>query len=197
MKRLMAALVVLTMVGCGGTDTTRSLEGPSAPPGEEVAVPGTPVTHEPEPPGAPEAGVTQQGLPATLRLQGIDPGAYTALLGQVRSIEIHADGVEREVRLERSRVDLARAGHAWKLATFTIPEGAREVSVSLRFDDFGGYESAEGAGMVDLRVAPLRFTAPAEWFVEHGHAVVHLEVARSLLPRGEGRLLLPSFQVHY
>ncbi|HLT30153.1 MAG TPA: hypothetical protein VK013_08915 [Myxococcaceae bacterium] len=195
MKRLMAALVLLTMVGCG-TDTTRSLDGPTAPP-DEVAVPGTPVAHEPEPPEAPEPGVTQQGLRATLRLQGIGIGAYTAVLGQIRSVEVRVDGVEQEVRLERGSVDLARTGHAWKLATFTIPDGAREVSVALRFDDFGGYESSAGAGMVDLRVPPLRFSAPAENFIEHRHAVVHLDVARSLLDRGEGRLLLPSFQVHY
>ena len=196
MKRLMAALVVLTMVGCGGTDTTRSLDEPTAPPGE-VAAPGTPGAHEPEPPETPEPGVTQQGLRTTLRLRGVDTGAYTAVLGQIRSIEVMVDGVEQEVRLERGLVDLARAGHAWKVGTFTIPDGAKEVSVSLRFDDFGGFESAEGNGMVDLRVPPLRFSAPAESFVEHRHAVLHVDVQRSLLARGEGRLLLPSFQVHY
>lgn len=192
MKRLVAAVVVVTMVGCGGTDTTRSLERDLEAPGDVNAptAPAQPGT----PDDARDEGPTMQAM---LRLRGVDLGAYTTLLGQVRAVEVEADGVRRDVRLEGKVFDLARSEHAWKLATFSIPEDAENVSVTLRFDNFGGWETADAAGFVDLRFAPVRFSAPAAWFSEHGHAVVDMELTRSLRDVGLGRLLMPSFQVRY
>jgi hypothetical protein len=78
-----------------------------------------------------------------------------------------------------------------------VPEGVDRVKVEVEFDDFGGYEEASGAGVIDTRGAPLRFEAPLAYLAERGHAVVHLDLGQSLQAQGEGRLLLPSLDVRY
>jgi hypothetical protein len=73
------------------------------------------------------------------------------------------------------------------------------VNVALSFDDFGGWEGAEGAGVIDARVAPLVFEAPVDALAERGRAVVHLDVGRSLKGAdSEGRRTLrPAMMVNY
>jgi hypothetical protein len=72
-----------------------------------------------------------------------------------------------------------------------------KVRVEVELDDFGGYEGTSGGGVIDTRVAPLRFEAPVTYLAERGHAVVHLDLGQSLQAQGEAKLLLPSLDVRY
>lgn len=186
MKKLLVGVMALTMFGCG-VDSLRRVGGQDAAPPEA-----TPDVTRSPPKGRDAAGVT-----TTLRLQGTDIGAYRAVLAQVRDARVLVDGRPVDVELAGLVMNLARSEHAWPIGTFALPKDAQRVEIQIWFDDEGGYETDVSAGVLDLRIPPLRFDAPASSFAEHSHAVVHLNLNRSLKAQKRDLLLLPDFQVHY
>jgi hypothetical protein len=138
-------------------------------------------------------------LGTELRLRGENLGRYGAALVHVRRISITTpEGQPVPVQLSaRHALDLASAGHSHLLGRFAVPEGVERVWVEVELDDFGGFEDAQGGGVIDTRVAPLRFEAPVEYLSQRGRVVVHLNVERSLVEAGEDRLLLPSMDVRF
>lgn len=140
------------------------------------------------------------GRPFELRLRGDNAAGYGAALVPIRSLRVTTpDGVQLPVRLQARTVDVTAPEHAHLVGQFFVPEGVERVRVALAFDDFGGWEGAEGAGVIDARVAPLVFEAPVDALAERGRAVVHLDVGRSLKSAdGEGRRMLrPRMMVNY
>jgi hypothetical protein len=136
---------------------------------------------------------------AELRVQGDDASGGTLLL-KVREAEVTLNG--RTLLLQRSRVgvlDLGNTAQAWLLGTFEVPTDAQSVHVRIRFDDYGAFEGLRaGAGWVDARTRAIEFDAPVASLGLRGHAVVHLNLARSLFPTGEGQaLLMPVVKVQY
>ena len=140
-----------------------------------------------------------QGPRYELRLKGVNNPGYTSALMQVRGFSVTTvDGQPLPVRLKsRQAMDLTQADQAWLVGLFVLPPGVDRAKVEVVFDDFGGYESASGAGVIDTRVAPLRFEALADDLAQRGHAVVQLDLGQSLAGQGEERLLLPSLDVRY
>lgn len=147
----------------------------------------------------PDFPAEAQGQRFELRLKGVNNPGYTSALVQVRRVSVTTvDGQALPVRLKsRFPMDLTQAEQAHLLGLFLVPEGMDRVKVEVEFDDFGGYEETSGAGVIDTRVAPLRFEAPVEYLHQRSRAVVHLNVARSLAEAGEDRLLLPSMDVRF
>jgi hypothetical protein len=139
---------------------------------------------------------------ATLYLQGVEPGQYTSVLIDIGSLKIAADGKDLAVVFRRGTPDLAAAGST-AIGSFRIPAGAQNVDVTLRLDDWGGFEyggdvSAKGAGDIDVRVPAIHFQAPVSWISQRGHAVVSFDLSRSLVPvAAEHLALVPQFQVLY
>jgi hypothetical protein len=179
MKKLMLSVVgaaALMLGGCEGESRMREVPGPRPDFPEEV-----------------------QGQRFELRLKGVNNPGYTSALVQVRRLSVTTvDGQTLPVRLKsRFPMDLTQTEQAHLLGLFVVPEGVDRVQVEVELDDFGGYEEASGGGVIDTRVAPLRFEAPLAYLAERGHAVVHLDLGQSLRAQGEGRLLLPSLDVRY
>ncbi len=143
---------------------------------------------------------TLPGRPFELRLRGDNAAGYGAALVPIRALRVTTpDGAQLPVRLQARTVDVTTANHAYLVGQFYVPEGVERVSVALSFDDFGGWEGASGAGVIDARVAPLVFEAPVDSLAERGRAVVHLDVGRSLKSADtEGRRMLrPNVMVNY
>jgi hypothetical protein len=140
-----------------------------------------------------------QGQRFELRLKGVNNPGYTSALVQVRRVTVTtADGQALPSRLKtRQALELTNPEHSHLVGRFVVPEGVEKVSVEVELDDFGGYEGASGGGVIDTRVAPLRFEAPVTYLAERGHAVVHLDLGQSLQAQGEAKLLLPSLDVRY
>jgi hypothetical protein len=140
-----------------------------------------------------------QGERFELRLKGVNNPGYASALVQVRRISVTtAEGDSLPTRLKsRQSMDLTNPEQAYLIGRFVVPEGVDRVKVEVEFDDFGGYEDASSGGVIDTRVAPLRFESPVEYLAERGHAVVHLDLGQSLHAQGESRLLLPSLDVRY
>jgi hypothetical protein len=119
------------------------------------------------------------------------------VLVDVRELQVSAGGRALEVEPGQTHLDLTNTGHAWLLGTVRVPDGDDRVDVRLRLDDFGGFESANGAGEIDAR-APIHYSAafgrvapPASSEVT---ALVHVD--RSLVATGAGRrVFLPQLAV--
>ncbi len=140
-----------------------------------------------------------KGFDATLRLRGDNPNGISGLLLGVKDVRVFAGQQELPVSIPKDAVvDLANSGHAWGLGRFTVPPGIDAVRIELQVDDYGGFETAGRAGMVNARTAPISFVATLEDLALHGHAVVHMNVDQSLFDTGNGeRLLLPKVTVRY
>jgi hypothetical protein len=177
-KRMLSVLgaAVLGLAGCGGESRTREARGPR--------------------PDFPEDA---QGQRYELRLKGVNNPGYTSALVQVRRLSVTTvEGEALPVRLKsRFPMELTQSEQAHLMGLFLVPEGVERVKVEVEFDDFGGYEEGAGGGVLDTRVAPLRFEAPVAYLAERGRAVVHLDLGQSLQGQGESKLLLPSLDVRY
>lgn len=147
----------------------------------------------------PESFEELPGLHAELRLMGVNNPDYSAVLVQVRRLTVTTpEGAALPVRLEARRaVELTTPGHAHLVGRFVVPEGVERVAVEVEFDDFGGWEQGGSGGVLDMRVAPLRFEAPVDYLTRRGRAVVHLDLEQSLVALGEGKLLQPALDVRH
>ncbi len=132
-----------------------------------------------------------------LRLKGAEVADYSQILVMVDAVEVLIDGRPARFELREEVINLAQVTHAWKVGTFRLPDAAREVEIALRFGPTAGTIGNAGAGTIDLRTAPLRFHSASGHLRFNQHAVVHLDVARSLVSRDTHPLLLPNFSVHY
>jgi hypothetical protein len=136
---------------------------------------------------------------AELRVRGSDTQGGSVFL-KVREVEVTLNGRSLAVQASRMGVlDLGNTAQAWLLGTFEVPTSAEAVHVRIRFDDYGAFQGgASGAGSVDARTRAIEFDAPVQSLALRGHAVVQLDVQRSLLPTAAGRgLLLPVVKVQY
>jgi hypothetical protein len=133
-----------------------------------------------------------------LRMLGVDQGNLSAALLSVSSVTATADGLSLEVVPAYDTVDLTANRQAWLLGRVLVPKGVESVDLTVRFDDAGGFESRLGNGMVDSRRAVVSWRAPVAWLRTNGHAVIHLDLQRSLVVTGpEARRLIPSAAIHY
>jgi hypothetical protein len=134
-----------------------------------------------------------------LRLRGIAPASYQAVLLDVKNVAVAADDVALDVSPPSTRFDLADSTQGWSFGEVDVPAGARNVHVSLTFDDFGGFQDAAGAaGDIDSRTIPVEIDATMADVATHGKMIVQLDVGRSLLAvAADRRLLLPSLSVAY
>ncbi len=148
--------------------------------------------------GGDYASPPRETVHVQLRLRGIASSQYTNVLLDVDRVSVAADGQALAVTPPQSRMDLSDTTIGWVAGEFDVPAGARNVQVALRFDEFGGYEGAGGAGAIDARTVPVKLEAEVAELAIHNKMVVQLDVGRSLVAAGaERRLLLPYLSVAY
>ncbi len=188
--RGLCALAVLA-TACGVPPPDDARRAPEAV--VEVDDPGTP--------SKPDTGAEESPVPSTrmeLRLLGTHAQEGSTLLVAVRELRVTHAGKALPVEVAKLPMDVANGQHAWLAGSFQVPQGAQTVQVTLVLDTDGGFEDASGSGEVDVRGAPLRFEAPVKSLNTRRRAVVHLDVARSLLDGGaERKVLLPQYGVSY
>ncbi|MBJ6765919.1 hypothetical protein JGU66_34625 [Myxococcaceae bacterium JPH2] len=149
------------------------------------------------PDGSPEETEVIPGQRFELRLRGTSTEGYDKLEVPIRDISVTGNGSPIRVQLAQHQVDLANSDHAPLVGYFYVPDGVERVRVTLQLQGLGEYTQGEKVGAIDARVAPIHFDAPVRELAQRGRAVVQLDVARSLIVKGEHRLLLPNGVVNY
>ena len=130
-----------------------------------------------------------------IRLVGDDTQSADAFLVRVRRLRAIADRHVLPVTIEHDAVDLAYEGNAWLIGTVKVPKHAKKVHFLLELDDFGAFEAMNNGSGVDTHALPISWTSEVDWLRHRGHTVVHLDVARSLVPENDGLRLVPQLQV--
>lgn len=134
-----------------------------------------------------------------LRLRGENGFDYSAAWLGVREVAFGVDGkrIPSETAVAAA-FDVSTDGQAWLVGKFDVPDDATAVDVVLRFDSYGAYETAYEVGAIDARGPALHFTAPVSSLKLRGRAVIHLDLAQSLVRTDAGdRMLLRNYLVKY
>ena len=186
---LLLSLALLAACGQGTGHTTQGGGATPTSPTAPAAPTATPVL-------TPEPSTTVSR--AFIRMLGTDNPGYDALLADVAKVTVEVDGTA--VALDYSgvqRMDLTNLGQAWRVASFAMPPPGSTVHVTVALDDPAIWERAGSSGELDTCGKPIEFTAPAEWFALRGHAVIVLDLGRSIAGPTDAPVLLPNLQVMY
>lgn len=140
-----------------------------------------------------------QTVMTDLRIRGSNGAAFHGVLLRAHQLRIAIDGVDVPYTVHAEEVDVANAGHAWKLATFEMPQGARFVQVLLDIDDeSGSFVGLDDAGKVIAPGAPIYFESPASLVARQAKVVLDLDLGRSLVANSSAELeMVPVFRIHY
>ena len=147
---------------------------------------------------APKPSSEPIAMNADVRLLGTNADYFSTVLLSVKDLTITDGARALEVTPGQARFDLTNTGQAWLAGTVAIPVGVDRIHVALTLDDFGGWETADGAGDIDARAAKISFDADVSWFEPRKMATVRLDVGSSLVLWRDGtRVLMPTLDVAY
>jgi hypothetical protein len=131
-----------------------------------------------------------------LRLQGVDAGDLESLLLRVKGVEVRANGMVLANTVMTSQMDLTVATQAFLLTTFKAPPGVDEVQVAVAL----GSATAvlpKGAFDVDLKCEVIRLNLRVKLLEQRHHAVIRLDLARSLAKPGTNMAFAPHLHLVY
>jgi len=192
MKALVAACV--WAVGCGGGN------GPEAQGLKGSAVQGGVDTGSGSGGGSGGDTSSNPGSAAErsleLRLQGMDAGGLESLFLRVKGVEVRANGMVLANALMTSQMDLTVANNAFLLTTFKAPAGVEEVEVAVALDSATAVMPKESFD-VDLQCEVIRLNAKVKLLEQRHHAVIFLDLARSLGKVGTNMAFAPHLHLVY
>jgi len=193
MKALVAGCLVAA--GCGGGDRpgTQGLKQSAAQGNGGDSDPGS---------GGGSGGDTGSGPGATadraddIRLLGVNAGDLESFLFRVKAVEVRANGMVLANTLMTSQMDLTTATNAFLLTSFKAPAGVEEVEVIVALDSATAVLPANSLD-IDMSCQMLRLKAKVKLVEQHHHAVIVLDLARSLGKVGAGMGFAPHLQLVY
>lgn len=136
----------------------------------------------------------------TLRLLGVNPGPLTAFHLAVSGASFARDGAAPVDGLGAQTLDLLSA-HAWRLGTFSYPEGAMAALATVELA--GGHATTAGGEVAFGQcLAPLRIPIDlSNVHPDRCHVVIHLDLSRSVMASagtGAGGLtFMPNLALFY
>lgn len=204
MKRIIltAVAVILSLgVGCGKDSLTSLMDKTGG--GTTVVAGGGsgPTNVAPSDPTevTPNTGTTEQGLQASIMVRGENLNGVDSLYVTARDLRVFAGDQELAVTNRGTRVmNLTRLDHAWTLGKVIVPEGVENLRVEVTLDDYGAFVRNSATGDVDTRGTPIVFDVTTAGLSMNGHAVIHLDVAKSLMwTSGRSMMLIPELSVRY
>jgi len=197
MNRRMTKVLVagcLCAVGCGSGNApgVQDLKGSAAQGGGESS-PVTSGTGSDTSTGT-QGGTADRGF--EVRLQGMDVGDLESLLLRVKAVEVRANGMVLANTLMTSQMDLTTVAQAFLLTTFRAPSSVEEVEVRVALDSATA-STAKQTFDVDLGCEVVRVNAKVKLLQQRNHAVIFLDLARSLAKAGTAMAFAPHLQLVY
>jgi hypothetical protein len=151
--------------------------------------------------GAPQTASSSlpESLPGrgAIRLTGVGPLAADSVKLDVESVELTCDGQPLpSLQREMGPYELTRYDHAWLLALFDMPASG-VIHVKVKLAPKGAFGHGGAALDIDARNLTVEFDAPVAAFENARHAVIHLDLAKSLHDCAGSKVLLPQLRVLY
>jgi len=197
MNRWMTKVLVagcLCAVGCGGGNApgVQDLKSSAAQGGGDSS-PGASGTGSDTSTGT-QGGTTDRAF--EVRLRGVDVGDLESLLLRVKAVEVRANGMVLANTLMTSQMDLTTVAQAFLLTTFRAPAGVEEVEVRVALDSAMVSTGTQTLD-VDLGCEVVRVNAKVKLLQQRNHAVIFLDLARSLAKAGTAMAFAPHLQLVY
>ncbi|MFL5247044.1 MAG: hypothetical protein ACJ79V_04410 [Myxococcales bacterium] len=197
MNRWMTKVLVagcLCAVGCGGGNApgVQDLKSSAAQGGGDSS-PGASGTGSDTSTGT-QGGTADRAF--EVRLRGVDVGDLESLLLRVKAVEVRANGMVLANTLMTSQMDLTTVAQAFLLTTFRAPAGVEEVEVRVALDSAMVSTGTQTLD-VDLGCEVVRVNAKVKLLQQRNHAVIFLDLARSLAKAGTAMAFAPHLQLVY
>ncbi|MFL5432624.1 MAG: hypothetical protein ACJ79M_23630, partial [Myxococcales bacterium] len=141
-----------------------------------------------------QGGTADRGF--EVRLRGVDVGDLESLLLRVKAVEVRANGMVLANTLMTSQMDLTTVAQAFLLTTFRAPAGVQEVEVRVALDSAMVSTGTQTLD-VDLGCEVVRVNAKVKLLQQRNHAVIFLDLARSLAKAGTAMAFAPHLQLVY
>jgi hypothetical protein len=141
-----------------------------------------------------QGGTADSGF--EVRLRGVDVGDLESLLLRVKAVEVRANGMVLANTLMTSQMDLTTVAQAFLLTTFRAPAGVEEVEVRVALDSAMVSTGTQTLD-VDLGCEVVRVNAKVNLLRQRNHAVIFLDLARSLAKAGTAMAFAPHLQLVY
>lgn len=132
----------------------------------------------------------------SLRILGSDLGDFRRASLDVATVQVKGPSGVLADKVMTTEVDLAQPDQAWLLSSFQVPEGVEDVDFTVSFTS-GKVENGQGAFDVDAGCSTLRLSGKVLSIAQRRHAVIQLDVARSMVPSAAGIVLVPHYQLVY
>jgi hypothetical protein len=130
-----------------------------------------------------------------IRLLGMGPSDLDSVLLDAESVDLSCDGKPLASTRDAGPFELTRYDNAWLLALFDMPDRGT-IHVRVKLAKAGTWARKGAYGAIDARGAVIEFDAPVAWFDRERHAVIQLDLGRSLLDGCPGtKLLVPQLKV--
>ncbi|MFL5394052.1 MAG: hypothetical protein ACJ79G_14560 [Myxococcales bacterium] len=197
MNRWMTKVLVagcLCAVGCGGGNApgVQDLKSSAAQGGGDSS-PGASGTGSDTSTGT-QGGTADRAF--EVRLRGVDTGDLESLLLRVKAVEVRANGMVLANTLMTSQMDLTTVAQAFLLTTFRAPAGVEEVEIRVALDSAMVSTGTQTLD-VDLGCEVVRVNAKVKLLQQRNHAVIFLDLARSLAKAGTAMAFAPHLQLVY
>lgn len=131
-----------------------------------------------------------------VRLLGVNPGPVASARMKVALVEVRAGDQVIGRGVATPEVELAETKQAWLLWAFDVPAGVEDLEASVTFRT-GTFDAGKASGDVDVTCATIRVPLKASLLKPRNHAVIQLDLARSLVASGAQMKLVPQVQVQY
>ncbi|MGZ6126514.1 MAG: hypothetical protein ACXWLR_16210, partial [Myxococcales bacterium] len=117
----------------------------------------------------------------SLRITGDDVGDFLSARMRIKSVQVSSGGAILANDLRTPEVELTDTGNSYLLTRFQAPAGTEEVEFEVAFEG-GTIATSRGAAQVEAACETLRLGGKVSRIGERRHAVIHLDLSRSLLP---------------
>ena len=139
---------------------------------------------------------TAPGPSFSLRILGTDVGEFRRASLDVAAVQVKGPQGLLASKVMTTQVDLSQANEAWLLSSFHVPEGVDEVEFVVSFSG-GHVEIANRTMDLDAGCSTLHLRGRVNSIAQRRHAVIQVDVARSLIPGPPGFVLVPQYQLVY
>ena len=150
---------------------------------------------ESPPPSSPDPRPTGSGR-VDLSIRGTSAQGLSSVRLGLERVSVTVDGTPALVTQRETALELA-SGTPVAAASFSIPESASTVHVTIALSSTGSWSGATGSGSIDARGLPISFDVAAT-ALQRGTMEVDLDLGTSLQPAaGGGLVLLPDSAIFF